>query len=192
MLAVRGYIVETKVCSKVRCYAPSTGLHSAVRGVQKLLFSFVLMLCAWIACHIATLHISWTVHVHVQYVRYWQCNILAFWAFDLIGLHATNCSITVQYFSVRMSSCCKESDWTAYFDLSCNNNVYCLKESIVTNVEGSRKLENTGNICTTKGIFKLWMAAGCAMEALSTSCAVHIGDADDGLVFATQWWCTGG
>ena len=37
---------ETKVCSKVRCLAPPADLHSAVRGVRKPLFSFVLMLCA--------------------------------------------------------------------------------------------------------------------------------------------------
>ena len=56
-------VVETKVCSKVCCLAPPTDLHSAVRGVRKPLFSFVLMLSAWIPCPIAMLHISWTVHV---------------------------------------------------------------------------------------------------------------------------------
>ena len=56
-------------------------MHSAVWGVHKPLFSFILMLRAWIACQMAMLHISWTVHVHVQYIIYR--------IFDLIGLHAT-------------------------------------------------------------------------------------------------------
>ena len=59
-------LVETKVCSKVRCIAPPTNLHSTVGGVHKPLFFFILMFRAWIPCHTAMLHISWTVHVQAM------------------------------------------------------------------------------------------------------------------------------
>ena len=64
--------------------------------MQAAFFLCLDALCMNCVSYIAMLHISWTVHVHVQYARYWQCNIsdIGILSFDLIGLHAAKSGIT--------------------------------------------------------------------------------------------------